>query len=150
MQLDERVDHAPDEADVPESSDIVTRTLSWAPIGLVVLLMAILLRYSALHLNNFDTWFHLTLGDRFRTGEWSLSHPGGLTSFATSGWVATQWSTEVLASFFEQWFGLPGVAWLFRALYPAWLLATYLNSRRAGRPLPPPSVPGMVVGGAPP
>jgi hypothetical protein len=147
-QLDERVDHAPDKAAVTESSDIVTRTLSWAPVGLVVLLMAILLRYSALHLNNFDTWFHLTLGDRFRTGEWSLSHPGGLTSFATSGWVATQWSTEVLASFFEQWFGLPGVAWLFGALYLVWLLATYLNCRRVGRPLPASIVTGMVLVGS--
>ena len=151
MPLDERGDHASDEADAAESGegvDGVTRALSWAPFGLVVLLMAILLRYCALHLNNFDTWFHLTLGERFRTGEWSLGHPGGLTSFATSPWVATQWSTEVLASFFEKWFGLPGVAWLFGALYLAWLLATYLNCRRFGRPLPASIVTGMVLLGS--
>src|SRR5919112_373712 len=119
-----------------------------APVGLVVLLFAILLRYSALHLNNFDTWFHLTLGDRFRTGEWSLGEPGGLTSFATSDWVATQWSTQVLASFFEQWFGLPGVAWFFGALYLGWLLATYVTCRRFGRPLPAAIVTGMVLVGS--
>jgi hypothetical protein len=137
MQLDERVDHTSDRAPGSESSDIVTRTLSWAPVGLVVLLMAILLRYSALHLNNFDTWFHLTLGERFRTGEWSLSHPGGLTSFATSEWVATQWSTQVLASFFEQWLG-----------YVVWLVGTYLNCRQFGRPLPAAIVTGMVLMGS--
>src|SRR3954454_17657731 len=126
MELDDPTDHPREElaASSDESADLVTRLLAHAPVCLVVLLMAILLRYSALHLNNFDTWFHLTLGDRSRTGDWSLSNPGGLTSFATSGWVATQWSTEVLASFFEQWFGVPGVAWLFGALYVVWLLAT--------------------------
>src|SRR5919112_5647323 len=119
-----------------------------APVGLVVLLFAILLRHSALHLNNFDTWFHLTLGDRFRTGEWSLGDPGGLTAFATSDWVATQWSTQVLASFFEQWFGLPGVAWFFGALYLAWLLSTYVTCRQFGRPLPAAIVTGMVLVGS--
>jgi hypothetical protein len=153
LQLDERVDHAPDEAEVPASGDgvsVVTRALSWAPICLVVLLMAILLRYSALYLNNFDTWFHLTLGDRFRTGEWSLSHPGGLTSFATSPWVATQWSTEVLASLFEHWFGLPGVAWLFGAFYLALVLTVYVVCRKRSRPVPAAIVTAMVIFGSAP
>ncbi len=55
------------------------------------------LKYSALHLDNTDTWFHLRSGDHF-LGGWSLRHPGALSRFATSAWVPTQWSTEVLAS----------------------------------------------------
>jgi hypothetical protein len=124
--------------------------LMLAPICLVVLLLAIVLRYSALYLDNSDTWFHLALGQHFRTGEWSLRHPGGLTSFATSDWVATQWSTEVVASFFEQWFGLAGVAWLFGSLYAAWLLGTYIGLRQYGRPLTASIVAGMVVLGSAP
>jgi hypothetical protein len=138
------------EADLAQPSGAVTASLTTAPVLLVVLLMALLLRYAALHLSNSDTWFHLTLGERFRTGDWSLRHPGGLTSFATSDWVATQWSTEVIASYFEHWFGLPGVAWLFGALYAAFLLGTYIGSREFGRPLPAAIVSGMVVFGSAP
>jgi hypothetical protein len=96
---------------------------------LLSLLMVLVLRFSALHLGNQDTWFHLVLGNRFRHG-WTLGHPGALTPFATADWVPTQWSTEVLASWFESWFGLPGVAWLFGALYLALVLLTYLSCRR--------------------
>ena len=150
LELDKPIDDGPRDADVVAPIGVAARALTFAPVCLVVLLMAILLRYSAMHLNNFDTWFHLTLGDRFRTGEWSLSAPGALTRFASSDWVATQWSTEVLASLFEQWFGLAGVAWLFGTFYAVWVLATYAMSRWFGRPLPSAIVTGMVVVGSAP
>jgi hypothetical protein len=111
--------------------DPVLRALAVAPVLVVLLLLAVVLRFSALHLGNDDTWFHLVLGDRFRHG-WSLTDPGALTSSATSPWVPTQWSTEVLASQVESWFGLPGVAWLFGALYCALVLGTYVSCRRLG------------------
>jgi hypothetical protein len=128
----------------------VTRILAQAPAYLVVLLMAVVLRYSALRLDNLDTWFHLTLGDRFRSGEWSLSHPGSLTPFGTSEWVATQWSTQVAASLFEGWFGLPGVAWLFGSFYLVLLLTVYVVCRRRARALPAAIVLAMVVFGTAP
>jgi hypothetical protein len=112
--------------------DPVARALTAVPVLLVLLLLAVVLRSSALHLGNDDTWFHLVLGDRFRHG-WSLTHPGSLTRSASSPWVATQWSTEVLASQVESWFGLPGVAWLFGAFYCALVLGTYVSCRRVGR-----------------
>ena len=111
------------------------RTRGVAAVVLLALLLALVLRFSALHLGNQDTWFHLVLGDRFRHG-WSLGHPGAPTPFATADWVPTQWSTEVVASWFESWFGLPGVAWLFGAFYLALVLLTYLSCRRlSARPL---------------
>jgi hypothetical protein len=113
------------------AADPVRRVHDAAPLALLVLLLAVVLRYSALHLGNDDTWFHLVLGDRFRHG-WSLRHPGALTPFATAHWLPTQWSTEVVASWFESWFGLPGVAWLFGALYLALVVLTYLSCRRFG------------------
>ncbi len=114
--------------------DPVRRALAATPYLLLVLATGVVLRFSALHLGNDDTWFHLALGDRFR-GSWSLVHPGGLTPFATSSWVPTQWSTEVLASLVEDGFGVAGVAVLFGALYLALVLGTFVSCRRRGRPL---------------
>jgi hypothetical protein len=106
--------------------------LDAAPLAVVALLLAVVLRFCALHLTNRDTWFHLVIGDRFRHG-WRLGDPGGLTPFATSPWVPTQWSTEVVASQVESRLGLPGVAWMFGALFLAAVLGTYWSCRRRAR-----------------
>jgi hypothetical protein len=123
--------------------------LGIVPFVVLYLLLAVVLRYSALHLGNQDTWFHLVLGDRFRDG-WSLTDPAALTPFATSGWVPTQWSTQVLASLAEDWFGLPGVACLFGALFLCFVLLNFTTARRFGRPLAAATVTALVVVGAAP
>jgi hypothetical protein len=120
-----------------------------AAFVLLSLLLVLVLCFSALHLGNQDTWFHLVLGDRFRHG-WSLQHPGALTPFATADWVPTQWSTEVVASQVEAWFGLPGVAWLFGALYLALVLTTYVSCRRLGGRLGSAAATALVVLGCAP
>lgn len=131
------------------AADPVRRVLDVAPLGLLALLLVVVLEYSALHLGNDDTWFHLVLGDRFRHG-WSLQHPGALTPFATADWVPTQWSTEVVASQVGAWFGLPGVAWLFGAFYLALVLGTYVSCRRfGGRPASAAATALVVLGCAP-
>ena len=117
------------------------------PLVLVVLLMGAVLKFCAPRLDNTDTWFHLTLGDHFRDG-WSLSEPGALTPFATSDWVATQWSTEVAASYAQSWFGLPGVAWLFGALYLVLVMTTYVVCRQRCSALPATIVTIMVIVGS--
>ena len=118
----------------PLASDRNSPALVAAPLLVLGLLLAIVLRYSALDLDNQDTWFHLALGDRF-LGSWRLGDPGALSSFATSPWVPTQWSTELLASGTEHALGLPGVAWLFGALMLAFVLTVYVTCRRVGTPL---------------
>ena len=115
-----------------------------APYLLVGFVLALVLRYRAALLDNSDTWFHLTLGERFR-GDWSVVHPGAPTPFATSDWVATQWSTEVVASWFESWFGLPGVAWLFGALYLVFVLVVLGVCRARGQALPAAVITALVV-----
>jgi hypothetical protein len=53
---------------VGEGPDPVRWLLRAAPLALVAVMLAVVLRLSALHLGNDDTWFHLVLGHRFRTG----------------------------------------------------------------------------------
>lgn len=95
-------------------------------------------------LDNGDTWFHLRIGHEL-WGSWSLGHPGQLSSHATSAWVPTQWSTEMVAAKMEDWFGLPGVAWMFGALFLAFIVAVYLGCRRQGGALPAMVATGMAV-----
>ena len=101
-------------------------------VGVAVSLLPVLL-FSAARLSNTDTWFHLTLGRHF-LDDWSLSHPGGLTPFCTSPWVPSQWLPEVLAAGVEGRAGLPGVAWLFGALYLAVILTVWYVAWCRGTP----------------
>ena len=83
-------------------------------LGLVVTLGTLVaITWHAGHsLTNSDTYFHLRFGHEFLTGHWSLRHPGSVTSFGTNDWVPTQWLPQVVMAQAEDWFGLPGVAWL--------------------------------------
>ncbi len=60
-----------------------------------------------------DLWWHLRVGEEFRTGAWSVSAPGFLSSFGTESWDARSWLPEIGISWVEHTFGLPGVAWVF-------------------------------------
>ena len=104
-------------------------------LGALLVVMARLTVRAAQPLDNADTWFHLRVGHEL-WGPWSLQHPGRLSSFATSPWLPTQWSTEMLAARVEDWWGLPGVAWLFGALCIGFVAAVYLLCRGQGGPLP--------------
>ncbi|MGZ4436324.1 MAG: hypothetical protein ACXVW6_01705 [Nocardioidaceae bacterium] len=106
-------------------------------LGLTVLVLTLLLvtQVGAQAVNNGDAWFHLRLGHEF-WGSWSLWHPGAPTRFATSDWVPTQWSTEMLSAKAEDWFGLPGVAWMYGAVYVSFVVAVYAAGRRLAGPLP--------------
>ena len=116
----------------------------------LVALFAVMARvtvHAAMPLDNSDTWFHLRIG-RELLGPWSLRHPGQLSSFGNAHWLPTQWSTEMLAAQVEKWFGLPGVAWLFGALFLTFVVALYLLCRRQAEPLPATVATGLAVIGA--
>lgn len=117
-----------------EPSRVIEAAKRVIPVVGVLILMVMMTRDAARPLGNYDTWFHLRLGREF-LGPWSLLHPGALTTFATSEWVPTQWSTEILMAKVEDWFGLPGVAWLFGALYVLFIGGVYALCRREGGPL---------------
>jgi hypothetical protein len=105
-----------------------------AALACLVALMVRVTIHAGQPLDNGDTWFHLRIGHEL-WGDWSLAHPGQLSSFASSSWVPTQWSTELLMAKLEDWFGLPGVAVFYGALFLALILGVYLLCRRYCGPL---------------
>jgi hypothetical protein len=59
-----------------------------------------------------------------------LRHPGSVTTFGTNDWVPTQWLPQVVMAQAEDWFGLPGVAWLQGLLHLALAVTLWLLARR--------------------
>lgn len=113
-----------------QDHDVVTfLTRKVVPLLVVAGTIAALARVAARPLSNFDTYFHLRFGAEFRSGAWSLTSPGHVSSLEHRHWVPTQWLSEVTMAQFERWFGLAGVAWLAGALFCALLLAMYFAAR---------------------
>lgn len=81
-----------------------------------------------------DTWWHLRLGDEFRSG-WSLHDPGQMTPFAREQWVPTQWSLEMLGSQLVEWVGFRGVGWLTGLGVLLIAAAVFAACRRLSEPL---------------
>jgi hypothetical protein len=128
----------------PASRGLSEATKTALSVAALLVVMARVTLHAADPLSNGDTWFHLAIG-RHLLGSWSLTHPGGLSSFADVPWLPTQWSTEMLAAAFERWFGLPGVAWLFGALFLTLVLAVYALCRREAEALPATVATGFAV-----
>jgi hypothetical protein len=103
--------------------------------GLFVAVLLAIVEGLAQPLSNTDTYFHLRFGEEFRTGSWSLWHPGSVSTFATQSWLPTQWLPEVVMAQFEHWAGLAGVAWLAGTWVIGLVAALYLLARRRAEPL---------------
>ena len=111
--------------------DLVTRLVRGVlPLLVVLGSFAGLARLAARPLTNFDTYFHLRFGEEFRSGHWSLWHPGHVSTLEHAHWVPTQWLTEVVMAQMERWFGLGGVAWLSGLLFVGYAVTLYACSRR--------------------
>ncbi|MGD9959702.1 hypothetical protein [Nocardioides sp.] len=117
----------------PRSDELVARVLRVFPFILLLGLFAALLRSATVPVDNADTLFHLRFGHEFLT-DWSLRHPGSVSSLATSPWVPTQWLSEVVFARFEDWFGLRGVAWLTGLQVLTFGLVLFGACRRWGSP----------------
>lgn len=120
----------------PSTSVLSVSSLVGAGLPAVLLgvVLAIVVRAFARPLTNPDTYFHLRFGAEFLHG-WSLRDPGSVTTQATASWVPTQWLPEIVMARLEDWFGLPGVAWLAGALVVGLVAACYLAARRRAEPL---------------
>ena len=123
------------------------RVTAVVSLSAVVLLLVRVTSHALAPLDNPDTWFHLRLGREF-LGGWSLRDPGSLSSFATTPWVPTQWSSEVVMARVADWFGFAGVAVLFGLLFVAFVVATFHLCRREGDLLPATVATGVVFLGA--
>jgi hypothetical protein len=108
----------------------------WPALPWLVLagILISLLVNTARPLTNTDTYFHLRFGHEFLHG-WSVRHPGSVSTFATNDWVPTQWLSEVVMAKTEDWFGLPGVAWLSGLLQVLLFLGVYVAARGRAEPL---------------
>jgi hypothetical protein len=112
--------------------DLVRRQL---PLLVVVGVLLVTVRLAAAPLTNYDTYFHLRFGREFLDGSWSLREPGSVTTFGTADWVPTQWLPELVMAQMEDWFGLPGVAWLSGLLFLTLAVTVYAAARRWSDPI---------------
>jgi len=99
------------------------------PVGLVMLMLAGVTHQALKPLTDPDIWWHLRMGDELREG-WNFAQTQGWTPFATAPWVRTEWFPEVVQSWMNSEFGLPGVAWLFGVSLMVIVAALYLVCRR--------------------
>lgn len=120
----------------------------WLPLAVLCGIVLRLALGAALPLTDPDVWWHLRLGEEFRDGGWTLLHPGQLSEFATVRWAPTQWLPEMVASWVEGRFGLPGVAWLFGLGLVGVVLSIYTVCRRVSDILPATVATGFAVGAA--
>jgi hypothetical protein len=102
--------------------------------GLYLALLIVVLRLASAPLSNTDTYFHLRFGAEF-LDDWSLRHPGSVSTFASADWLPTQWLSEVVMAQTERWGGLAAVAWLYGLVLVALLTITYYSARRWCGPL---------------
>lgn len=120
-------------AELASDSD-APRWLGASLFGLATVL-ASLTSWATRPLVDPDTWWHLQIGNKFR-GSWSIASPGYFSEFATEPWTARDWLPQMLASKFEDLFGLGGVSWLAGAAYLACVSALWFGSRAVAGPLP--------------
>jgi hypothetical protein len=102
---------------------------TWLPMALVAGLFIALARYIATPLGMADTYFHLRFGHEFLT-DWTPTHPGFVTTFASREWLPTQWGSEIVMAKFEDWFGIAGVVWLGGTWMIGYALALFVATRR--------------------
>jgi hypothetical protein len=113
----------------PSTSPVTVVARTVVPLAMVLVVFVVMVRTAAAPLSNPDTFFHLRFGREFLDG-WSLRHPGHVTTWATADWVPTQWLPQELMARFDEWFGLPGVAWLAGLQFVGLALTFVLAARR--------------------
>lgn len=125
------------------TNPVTTLTRTAIPLAMFAVALVAMVRTAAAPLSNPDTFFHLRFGQEF-LGDWSLRDPGHVTTWATADWVPTQWLPQEVMAQAEDWFGLPGVAWLAGLQFVLLTLTFYLAARRwADRVI---SAPLLIVG----
>lgn len=100
----------------------------WPPLAGVVLASA-LATLASRPFRAFDTYFHLRFGDEFRD-EWSLAHPGQVSTASTNDWAPTQWLAQIGFSWVDDVAGTTGLVVLFAALVTAFAAAVHVLLRR--------------------
>ncbi|TQM64546.1 hypothetical protein FBY41_0915 [Humibacillus xanthopallidus] len=63
-------------------------------------------------ISDSDTFWHMVAGDWLRDTHRFVVEPDPWSSTASRPWILNQWLPELFMSWFQEHFGLPGVAWL--------------------------------------
>ncbi|HET7690236.1 MAG TPA: hypothetical protein VFK41_07655 [Nocardioidaceae bacterium] len=126
------VDTLPDENGGILSSPLVRAVCGTALVIALWVTFFVAVALGTAPVSDPDTWWHLVMGGKFLDGT-SVRDPGAMSYLGTEDWHSRDWGTQLLASQFERWFALPGVAWLFTAGLVVLLVAVYRLARsRAG------------------
>lgn len=103
------------------------------PVLAGVLLAALLAALVRRPFRAFDTFFHLRFGEEFRH-DWSIAHPGQLSTASSADWVPTQWLSQVALSWISDRAGTTGLVVTFAVVVMAFVAAVYLLLRRRTGP----------------
>ena len=76
-----------------------------------------------------DTFWHIAAGDALRES-WSFSGPDPWSTMSSLPWRLHEWLPELLMSYTQQAFGLPGVSWLLPLGAAGIALSLWLTVRR--------------------
>ncbi|WP_418059474.1 hypothetical protein [Pimelobacter simplex] len=115
-----------------------------APLLAGVLLAALLAALVRRPFRAFDTFFHLRFGEEFRH-DWSIAHPGQLSTASSADWVPTQWLSQVVLSWISDQAGTTGLVVTFAVVVVAFVAATYLLLRHRTGPGPAVALTALVV-----
>ena len=111
---------------------------------MVAVVMAAMVRSAAAPVSDTDVWWNLRVGELLsHHAPWSAAPR--LSTFATSPWAPTEAIPDIVGARVEQWWELPGLAWLYGAALAALLVATYLALRRVADPVPAGLVTCLIV-----
>jgi hypothetical protein len=102
----------------------------------IMLLMPVVARFSAVPVQDPDAWWHLHVGSLLWDRSITLTQTRPLSTFATEPWLPRDWMAQLAASKAEDWFGLPGVAWLHGAAFMTLVCFIYFVSRLRGSQIP--------------
>jgi hypothetical protein len=95
-----------------------------------------------------DIWWHLRLGQELSASGLRWSSVQHWSPFATEDWDPSAPLTDIVLFRVENWFGLPGIAWLFGLSLLAMLGTAYLCCRCVASDLPAVLATAVMVAGA--
>lgn len=126
---------------------MVDKLVRRVPVLALGVVAVVLLRLASRPVEDPDTWWHMRLGEDLseRGLRWaSVPH---WSPFANAEWVPNCPLADIVLNQFEEWFGLPGIAWLFGAVLMATLVAAYLCCRILASELPAVLATALLVAG---
>lgn len=107
---------ATDTTETSEPGRDRTPVSQWQPLAVLAAIPFVFLRIRLGPVSDPDTYWHLRAGQHLLRS-WSFAGRDPYSAFTSRPWLLHEWIPELLTSWADAWFGLPGVAWLAFAGY---------------------------------